>query len=369
MIFYLTYNDSPSGIYSSQVIDVIKFFNSELNTKTKLISFISIRGFFSNRKKIILQLPEAIVLPMFPKMKNWRKNNFLLGILCFIYNPKTIIARSVLATNLALQFKSANVKIVYDGRGAISAEWEEYKVVNDIELLSQIKELEGKAIIESDYRISVSEKLVDYWKQEFKYFEQNHVVIPCTINKHFEDISISKEQRALIRSEFNFKDDDVIFVYSGSVAGWQSFDLLAKFIKPLLNQSSSNKILFLSDNDKNIDALKKQFPQHVHNKHVKVLEVPNYLASCNFGLLIREQSITNKVASPVKFGEYLACGLPVIISENLGDYSQFVVENKCGFVFNKFSNEIINKTNLIELVNNYFTKAVFINSYKRLLQL
>ena len=48
--------------------------------------------------------------------------------------------------------------------------------------------------------------------------------------------------------------------------------------------------------------------------------------------MLREQSDTNKVASPVKFAEYLYAGLPVLITENLGDFSNYVIENDCGFI-------------------------------------
>jgi hypothetical protein len=41
VIFYLTYNEAPSGIFSSQVIDVVKFIEANCNTKIKLVAFIS----------------------------------------------------------------------------------------------------------------------------------------------------------------------------------------------------------------------------------------------------------------------------------------------------------------------------------------
>jgi glycosyltransferase involved in cell wall biosynthesis len=61
-------------------------------------------------------------------------------------------------------------------------------------------------------------------------------------------------------------------------------------------------------------------------------EVPRYLAASDVGLLLRDDSIVNRVASPVKFGEYLAAGLPVIITEGLGDYSDAVRTHALGSV-------------------------------------
>ena len=48
------------------------------------------------------------------------------------------------------------------------------------------------------------------------------------------------------------------------------------------------------------------------------------LSAADFGLLLRENNIVNNVASPTKFAEYLMAGLPVIISNGIGDFSYFV---------------------------------------------
>ena len=102
---YLTYLDPPSGIYSSQVIDVVKFINSNFDNNVRLVSLISIRHFFLNRSKIKNEIKDAIVLPTFPKLKNWTKNLFLLSIICKLYKINAICSRSVLATQIALALK------------------------------------------------------------------------------------------------------------------------------------------------------------------------------------------------------------------------------------------------------------------------
>ncbi len=59
-----------------------------------------------------------------------------------------------------------------------------------------------------------------------------------------------------------------------------------------------------------------------------------YYRLCDYGLLLREKSITNKVASPVKFAEYLYAGLRVLISPEIGDYSEMVSYYNLGHVVN-----------------------------------
>jgi len=368
MIFYLTFNDTPSGIYSSQVIDVVKFFRNGLATDIKLVAFISLRGFAGNRKKIKAELGDAMVLPMFPGVKRWRLNAFLLKLLCFFKKPEAIIGRSVLATQLA--FKTKVKKIIYDGRGAIAAEWKEYNVITDAVMLSQIDGLEGQAVLNAHFRIAVSNQLVAHWQQKFNYSRQQHVVIPCTLNKVFEDLAITPASVLKARQDLGFKAADLVFAYAGSLAGWQSFDLLYDYIAPVLTSSPSAKLFFLAGPDKNILRLEAEFPLQVMHKKVAPAEVPAMLLAADYGLLIREQSVTNQVASPVKFAEYLACGLKVIISPGLGDYSNFVSEQDCGHVYTSYVPQAVafeDKLRIRRVALANFTKGAFTASYRQII--
>ncbi|MBA3664194.1 MAG: hypothetical protein H0W61_08305 [Bacteroidetes bacterium] len=371
MIFYLSFNDAPSGIFSSQVIDVVKFLRNDLKVNIRLVSFISLRNYLQNRKAIKKELNDAIVLPMFPGVHRWKQNTRTLSLLCSYKKPEMIIGRSVLATQLALYLKKRDKvkKVIYDGRGAIAAEWKEYGVITNELMLNEIGELENEAIHESDYRIAVSEKLIQHWQKKFQYVSGNHVIIPCTLNTVYENFEINDSLRLKKRQELGFSDSDKVFVYSGSVAGWQSFGLLYNFIKPLLLEQSNVKVLFLSSQDQDILKLENEFPGRIACIRLPPSQVPAYLACADYGLLLREKTITNKVASPVKFAEYLACGLPVIISEELGDYSDFVKQNNCGCIMDTFSIKatFLNKKSTRELALKHFSKKSFLESYGRML--
>lgn len=372
MIIYLTLNDSPSGIYNSQVIDVVKYLNKLSVSRIKLFAFISIRNFSDNKRKIKSRLPDAVVLPMIPGFRNWKLNRFLLNIICWLYKPNAIIARSVLATYISLYTKKKGlVKLVcHDGRGAIAAEWNEYDVVGDSIIKHEIKAIEEKVVNECDYSIAVSEQLVEYWRKEYSY-TGNYFVIPCTLSEDFCDLKISVEKIKQLRSSLGYADDDIILVYSGSSAGWQSFEYLRELIISLINNNQHIKLLFLANPDEKIKSLINQYPSKIKALWVNHGEVKNYLLMSDYGLLVREQTVTNKVASPVKFAEYLSCGLSVLISENIGDYSEFVKDNKCGYVINSAGSyssllpvSMEEREKNILLATTFFSKNSAINSKK-----
>lgn len=59
-------------------------------------------------------------------------------------------------------------------------------------------------------------------------------------------------------------------------------------------------------------------------------EVASYLMAADAGLLLREDIMTNRVASPVKFAEYLRCGVPVILTPYIGDLGDLAVRENVG---------------------------------------
>ena len=374
-MIYLTYADQPSGVYSSQVVDVCNFLNESHNAQIRLVSFISLHNFSHNRQKIKREMPSAIVLPMLPRMTSFGFNTLMLFFVLLFLNQRSVIARNVLAARIALRLRSfLKLKVCFDGRGAIAAEWNEYQVVPLQEWKNSIHTWEKSVVLNVDFRIAVSEELVKYWNERYGYSENKHVVIPCTLNTSFRPEILKQEEIENARKKMKFDADDIVLVYSGSTAGWQSFDLLQGFLQKIINKNKNIKVLFLSEKDKNVDQLKAEFPDKIFQTFVKHSEVSGILKSCDIGILIREKSVTNQVASPTKFAEYLSAGLPVIISEGIGDYTSFVKQNDCGWVLDESPLQmnrlnISERNRLLQLVNDHFTKKSHNASYTNLIQL
>jgi hypothetical protein len=329
--YYITFNDSFSGIFSSQVIDVLKLYES-MGVDFRLISFISIRNYFFNRSKIKAKYPKSYVFPSFPKIKFWRFNRFWLSF--FYFENSVVICRGIFASNLLISCKkSQNCKIIYDGRGAIYAESNEYKVFKGTGVESQIYDLEKSAVLKSDFKISVSSELVRYWYNKFEYVGNNHLVIPCSFNYSNSKIDIKRES-------MGFSDSDIVIVFSGSNSLWHSFDLMIKNIGILLKYNSKIKCLILSKDPYLFDTLKSTFKDRIIVKWVESDSVISLLKLCDYGYVFRENTITNNVASPVKIAEYLAAGLRIIISNNIIDYSRLINDNNLGFVIDEYFDDL-----------------------------
>lgn len=183
-----------------------------------------------------------------------------------------------------------------------------------------------------------------------------------------EDYKRSRKKE--LRNQLGLSVDKIIIVYSGSTAGWQSFELMSDFVSDILQNQSNVQFLLLSQSSPQITDFHKRFSKNFVEKWISHQEVENYLKVCDWGILLRDESITNKVASPVKFAEYLSVGLNVLVSKNIGDISDFVEENNCGLVVKgKLENKLKPLSEEDRIKNNalakkFFTKQSHFSKYK-----
>ena len=80
----------------------------------------------------------------------------------------------------------------------------------------------------------------------------------------------------------------------------------------------------------------------VETKNFSVLsvapaEVPSYLAAADAGLAFIKRCISKLASSPTKNGEYLACGLPLVINGGVGDSDALINDWKAGVLIEEFT--------------------------------
>ncbi len=359
-VHYITYNDVYSGIYQSQVIDVVTYLNTEFHISVKLIAFVPLR-LWKNQSRIIKdKLPSAKVYPILGSLDKISRTRIFL----YLYSNKNLcICRGSLAFSLA---NNLYLKQVYDGRAAVEAEVMEYNVTGSSKLNELFIESENKAINTADYFISVSSKLVEYWEKKmgYKIPSSKYSIIPCTLTS-----------KSIELNSHNVESEKIKVVYSGGTGAWQSFDRVVALLDQLMNKQENVEVLFLTKENKILDKLIEKYPNRCKRKWLKHNEVYNELCGCDYGILIRDDKVTNRVASPVKFAEYLNAGLKVLISPNIGDFSEFTKKNNCGLIVEQeiemLNNVSIEEQNRIhQLCLHHFMKNSLNNkyNYERLLK-
>lgn len=184
----------------------------------------------------------------------------------------------------------------------------------------------------------VSNRMREYYLTKFNNpnLQRSALVFPTVVR---EDLFfIDEETRHKVRNEFNLNSNRIVVVYSGGLQKWQKFDIIARaFVKASL----ANKQLYLLVLTKDVEQAKTILMDcGAENSQYSVRSVPYnqvgaYLQAGDYGLLIRENNLTNQLSSPTKFGEYLCCGLTVIATAVESDYTAFLRENNNGIILDK----------------------------------
>ncbi|MEW6249605.1 MAG: glycosyltransferase [Planctomycetota bacterium] len=155
-------------------------------------------------------------------------------------------------------------------------------------------------------------------------------VVGCCVDT--ERFHFDPEQRASRRQELGLADKFVV-CYCGSMAHWQRPDAVAEAFAAIRGAMPDAHLLAVCREEDVLRAhLERQGirPTDATFRAAAHREVASYLMAGDVGLLLREDVRTNQVASPVKFAEYLRCGVPVILTPYIGDFGAFATRERVG---------------------------------------
>lgn len=213
-----------------------------------------------------------------------------------------------------------------------------------------------------DGAIFVSEALLNLFKS--KLVTSNYEIIPCPVSENlfFFDLNL----RFSMRKEYNLTDENVVYLYSGSMVAYQSLDEQYLLYERLLENPLNVIIIATSDPEIATYFFKDLISKRLMITSVIFEQMNSYYNLADFAFLIREKKQLNYVASPTKFGEYCLTGLPVIMSDTVNQAYEF--SNRLGnyvsvkdLSFNPISNQ-----NRLEIANKslgFYSREVLINKY------
>ena len=156
-------------------------------------------------------------------------------------------------------------------------------------------------------------------------------VIPSVVDTSL--FCFDRARREQVRERMGIRGRLVV-IYSGSLAGWQQPEETVALFERIREQRQDALLVFLTrEEDEARALLQRRLPAG----SFRLLcadhdEVGGYLCAADIGLLLRDRSPTNKVAAPIKFAEYLTCGLPVVITPGIGDTERHLRDLGAGCV-------------------------------------
>jgi glycosyltransferase involved in cell wall biosynthesis len=273
-----------------------------------------------------------------------------------------IHARGNRATLLALEMRRwfAHIGVIFDCRGAEPAEFEESLEPAgqfsdpDRHRLRQVELVERRAATAADHILCVSNALAGYLSHRYPEQLPGITVVPCCIDA--SEFAAAARERETTRRELGLGNRFVV-AYTGSLHSYRAAESLRIFkaIRAIRPDALFLGLTLTTDRMQRFcrEAGISQADCRVLPINADTIE--RDLATADIGLLPRRQNVVNRVASPVKCAEYLASGAPVIVSEQLGDYSELVKRSRTGLVLpqSRTGTSILDLALLTEFVTRY----------------
>jgi glycosyltransferase involved in cell wall biosynthesis len=169
-------------------------------------------------------------------------------------------------------------------------------------------------------------------------------VIPCCVDTQlFDPESLKPEQLAALRRKADLPVNKLILGYVGSLGTWYLLDEMMAFFSHWQKEHPETIFFFVSNEPKELihQAASKQ---RIDRDKLRIItagrtEMPYYISMMDFGLFFIKNAFSKKASSPVKQGELMAMGVPVICNAGVGDSDLIITKYKSGELVHSFDKE------------------------------
>ena len=193
-----------------------------------------------------------------------------------------------------------------------------------------LRDVESQAVRRSRAVLTRTEKAADILAARAGGSElpsKFHVVTNGRNAAHFAPPK--RSVRRALRQELGIDVDAPVLVYAGSVGEQYCFGAMLDFFSSLRSQRPDAHLLILTASiNAASEALALKLGQDagisrsgVTLRSVSYDDMPSYLAMSDLGLALRQPAFSMQGVAPIKIGEYLLCGLPVLATRAIGNTS------------------------------------------------
>lgn len=164
--------------------------------------------------------------------------------------------------------------------------------------------------------------------------------VPCGVDA--DVFAFNPDDRAATRAALGIGEDTTVGIYVGKFGGiYFSLKQAFALFREAYDHFNSFHLILLSPTSYATlmpHARASGYPETALTlRTVPHAHVPAYLSAADFAFSLHYPSPAMRFVSPIKNGEYWANGLPIVISEGIGDDSELVTNFNIGVVFGQRS--------------------------------
>ncbi len=307
------------------------------------------------RKRLQGEIHQAVTLrsldrmdPFSPLIKTWRIRRLIASRI-----GRDEKAMAVLQSRASVNYDTFarlrriddRVRLVFDYRGASPEEYlnslgyDSLGEVRDpgmIQAYNRFVQRDAAMLKAADLVFCVSQPLKDYLLGLPGCTEQagKICVVPGAADENlfFPDPELGEEKRKHLGLE-----GKRILIYTGRLKNkYHKKDLVFEFALHFIAQNADHHFICLTPDTAMARELQNRHSLPADRIMIRFVHDPReinaFLNAADLGIILRDDIMTNRVSSPTKLAEYLLAGLPVMASDHIGDYSDFIRDNRLGCI-------------------------------------
>jgi len=302
-----------------QNIDEVKVLLDSYHIEWHYFIYSNKYGVFST----LFQLFKVIKLAIFIKKRN---------------KIHIIHARSFIPAIMGygIKYFDRKVKLLFDVRGFSTKEKIDRGRLKEGSILyTLLSYVENFMFKHADALNTLTYKAKEILDQKYSFqSDYIHVIPTCANSNHFKRLSINEKLN--FKKSLGYADDTLIIIHTGTVSGWYDFDKELLFVKECMRQNEKVRFLILNQKEKHFIQKKLELfqidRQKVKIRSVQFLQVPYYLNIADFSLFFIVPSESKQASAPTKFAENVACYLPSLTNNGVGDMDLYLRKYQVGWL-------------------------------------
>lgn len=154
-----------------------------------------------------------------------------------------------------------------------------------------------------------------------------------TVGEHFADkffvvsngrdeemFKYDAKERAQVRGQLGLGKNETLWVYTGTLGKPYLVAEMLGLFEAFLSRGNQGKFLLLTRNISYLESrVSPELKAHLIVRKGEFSDIPRFLMAADLGLSLRSPAPSLAGLAPIKLGEYLLCGLPVLVSRDVGD--------------------------------------------------
>ncbi len=341
---YLTYDGLTDPLGQAQILPYLLGLENQ-GMGFVIISFEKKEAFLANKQHVHKQL-EGRDIQWIPL--SYTKKPAVFSTVYDLWRMKRAASKSLTSAHTIIHCRSylpmlvamsihQGRKVIFDMRGLWADErvdgnlWPQHKPLYRW-IFRYFRRKEKEFVQQSDALVSLTQDGIKALSERYgsRILENKSTVIPCCVDSEL----FQPENPPLhLKRSLGIPEDGKVLIHVGSVGTWYRLDQELVFFNALSALDPTWYFLILTKDTtaaaaivNSTQSLSSRVVIHSAPHH----EVPSFLNLAQASIQFIEPAFSKRASSPVKLGESLAMGVPVIANAGIGDSQALIQEGLAG---------------------------------------